>query len=52
MKVIREVPENENEQAEPAFGYGPTKCPYCQSDDISAGAGHWECRDCGREGSY
>lgn len=30
----------------------PARCPYCKGKNISGGMGHWECNDCGREGSY
>lgn len=29
-----------------------SRCPYCDSTNITAARGHWECYDCGREGSY
>ena len=37
------------------YGQGggvPAECPYCKSVDITAHAGHAECRDCGREWSF
>lgn len=30
----------------------PSNCPYCQSCNIRASHGRWECGDCDREGSY
>ena len=30
----------------------PARCSYCKGKNISGGLGHWECNDCGREGSY
>ena len=30
----------------------PTKCPYCESKNISAHLGYAECEDCGKSWSF